>query len=220
MKSFAAVAVSCALLLPGAAQASVISNGLFASTCGSANFCTYNAGNSTDIPSWTVINGGAPTDSNGSVDLITGYWQAPPAGGNSIDLDGNAFGGVAQTFATIVGQQYKVSFYLSGNPDGGSPIRDLGVSTGFASQTYSYLVTGNKASMNWALQTFSFTALSSLTTLSFTSLDSFASSPGVFGPALGGVDVEEAPEPGALAMMAIGLLALLGCTSLRRRRAA
>ena len=114
MRTLGAIAVFGALMLPVAAQASVIANGQFGSTCASSSFCSYNAGNSTDIPSWTVINGGSPTDSNGSVDLITGYWQAPSGGGYSIDLDGNAFGGVSQTFATIAGQQYTVSFFLSG----------------------------------------------------------------------------------------------------------
>src|SRR5207253_2366866 len=113
MKMSLAIAGAAALLLAVPAQANLIANGNFASTCASATFCTYYAGDSTDIPGWTVTQG--------SVDLITGYWQAPPSGGNSVDLDGlYQAGGLAQTsFATVSGAEYTVSFYLSGNPDGG-----------------------------------------------------------------------------------------------------
>ena len=101
------------LLLPVSAQANLIANGNFSSSCQDANFCTYAAGDSTDVPGWTV--------SQGSIDLITHYWQAPPTGGNSIDLDGFfQRGGIASTtFGTTTGSDYQLTFWLSGNPDGG-----------------------------------------------------------------------------------------------------
>ena len=88
----------------GCGAGNLIANGQFASTCASGLLRSSNTGDAVDIPSWLVTNGGNPTDANGSVDLITGYWEAPPGGGNIVDLDGNAFGGVSQSFATVLGQ--------------------------------------------------------------------------------------------------------------------
>jgi hypothetical protein len=48
------------------------------------------------IPYWTVTQG--------SVDWIGTYWQQPPTGGNSVDLDGYyAAGGISQHIVTTVG---------------------------------------------------------------------------------------------------------------------
>src|SRR5580704_4078846 len=77
MSSYSRILLSAAVaaLLPVAAHANLISNGTFAApSCASPSFCTYSAG-ATNITGWTVTGN--------SVDLITGYWQAPPGGGNS-----------------------------------------------------------------------------------------------------------------------------------------
>lgn len=219
MKCLKSVLFAAAMLAPATAHASLLLNGSFASTCGSGSFCTYSAGNSTDIPNWLVINGGNPTDSNGSVDLITGYWQQPPGGGNSVDLDGNAYAGLSQTFATEVGRSYTVTFYLSGNPDGAPATKDLGVDFGGVPLTFSYTVTGNRNDMDWLAETFTFIATSVSTTLSFTSLDSPSTSAGFFGPVIGNVDVEATPEPTGIAMIGVAMMALFGLGAIRRRQA-
>jgi choice-of-anchor C domain-containing protein len=219
MRYPASIVVATALAAPGLAHANLLSNGQFASTCASGSFCTYSSGNALDIPGWLVIDGGSPTVPGGSVDLITGYWQDPPGGGNSVDLDGLSFGGLSTSFATVIGQEYSVSFYLSGNPDGAPATKDLGVDVAALSLTFSYPVTGTQASMNWVQQTFNFIATSALTTLSFVSLDSPSTSPGFYGPAIGDVAVVATPEPGALALLAVAALALLGFGA-RHRRAA
>jgi len=203
-----------ALLASSAAHANLVNNGNFGSTCGDPNFCTYSAGDSTDIPSWTVTQG--------SIDLITGYWQAPPGGGNSIDLDGFfQRGGVASTsFGTTTGAAYQLTFELSGNPDGAqfgaNPIKTVEVQVGNQIQTFTFDTSANggnsRSDMKWVKETLNFVALGALTSLSFTSLDDIQSA---FGPVIGNIDVELIPEPGTLALFGVSLL-LLG--AYRRRR--
>lgn len=83
----------------------IVLNGTFSNSPGGA-YTTVYAGQNT-ISKWTV--------DSGSVDWINSYWQTPPAGGGSIDLDGNSPGSISQTLATVKNQIYQVSFYLSGN---------------------------------------------------------------------------------------------------------
>src|ERR1700733_5889224 len=92
---FGAAFVSAFLVAAASSQASanLISDGDFNN--GNADYATVNAGDSSTIPSWTVTQG--------SVDLIGGYWQSPsgpnaPSGTNgSVDLDGYyAVGGISQ----------------------------------------------------------------------------------------------------------------------------
>ena len=106
------VLVSCLGAVPAEAAPAVgsFTNGTFANVSG---LYSDNSGNgyeslqseSTAISGWTVID----------VDWINTYWKAP--GGNSIDLNGNGAGGVWQTFHTISGATYDVSFWLAGNFD-------------------------------------------------------------------------------------------------------
>ncbi len=111
-KALALCAAMAAGFLPGVAHANLVSNGNFSSSCGS-NFCTYSSGDSTSISGWTV--GG------NSVDLVNTYWQSPPGGGSSVDLDGLGAGSISTSFGTTNGSEYTLSFELSGNPDGGKP---------------------------------------------------------------------------------------------------
>ena len=82
------------LALTGAAHAAGLADGTFAEGATAGAFQTINAGNT--IGAWTVTGG--------SVDLIGNYWQAPPTGGHSVDLDGNAAGTISQTFTLAAGE--------------------------------------------------------------------------------------------------------------------
>jgi Ca2+-binding RTX toxin-like protein len=80
-------------------------------------------------------------------------------------------GGIAQAFNTVVGQQYLVSFALAGNPEGGTPIKQLGVSAAGQSEVFSFDTTGFSIdNMGWVNKTLIFTATASTTTLEFYSL--------------------------------------------------
>ncbi len=205
-KAFAICAVMGLSALPGIGHANLIANGNLASACGSGSFCTYNSGDTTDISNWSVTSG--------SVDLITGYWQTPPGGGNSVDLDGLAPGGIQTSFATNAGTEYVLSFELSGNPDGGNPLKTVEVDVAGVIQTFTFdtsAVGSSKSDMKWVLETLTFVATGATTTLTFKSLDGS----GPYGAVIANVDVE-VPEPGTLALLWAGLLAT--ATLMRRKR--
>ena len=193
--------------LPGIGHANLIANGNLASVCGSGSFCTYNSGDSTSISNWSVTSG--------SVDLITGYWQAPPGGGDSVDLDGNSPGGIQTSFATTAGGEYTLSFELSGNPDGGNPVKTVEVDVAGVIQTFTFdtsAMGSSKSNMKWVLESLTFVATGATTTLTFKSLDGS----GPYGAVVANVDVE-VPEPGTLALLGAGLLATAGFMRRKRR---
>ena len=116
-------------------------------------------------PGWTVTRG--------SIDIVgTKLWDVP---GNtrSIDLNGNEPGGIAQTFDSIPGAEYIVSFDLAANPGlAVNPIRTVLVRFGTLTQQFQFNVTGKSArDMGYARQTAIFKAAAAKTTLSFDSLD-------------------------------------------------
>jgi|HubBroStandDraft_5_1064220.scaffolds.fasta_scaffold04557_5 choice-of-anchor C domain-containing protein len=209
-KALALCAALAAGVLPGVAHANLISNGNFSSACGSS-FCTYNGGDSTSITGWTV--GGS------SVDVINTYWQAPPGGGSSVDLDGLGAGSIATSFGTTNGTEYTLSFELSGNPDGGDPIKTVEVDVGGVTQIFTFdtSAAGNTLSdMKWVLETLTFTASGTITNLKFLSLDASGSD---YGAVIGNVEVVPVPEPGTLALFGAGLL-VMGVYARRKTRGA
>jgi hypothetical protein len=93
------------------ASAAVFTDGLFNDPAGQ-----------TGSPGYTTVAGGsfygAWQATGGGVDFIGSYWNGPSAtGGSSVDLNGNAKGGIIQTFDLGPGT-YVLGFWLSGNPDG------------------------------------------------------------------------------------------------------
>nr|WP_175472516.1 MULTISPECIES: DUF642 domain-containing protein [unclassified Duganella] len=100
----------------------------------------------------------------GSVDLI-GTYRTHAGGGFSIDLNGSSAGTISQSFATVTGQFYNVSFSMAGNPDGGGLTKTI--SAGVAGvNTFSFDGTGaSKTAMSWETRSFSFVAASALSTL-------------------------------------------------------
>lgn len=168
---------------------------------------------STAITGWLVTGGG--------IDLLEDPWDVSD-GVRAIDLDGRSPGGIQQTFATIAGQTYVVSFDLSGNPGNGLPgtglptIKQVRVSVGGFSEDYTFDSSGQSiASLVWTPVSFSFVALDASDTLSFVSLslDSSAS----YGALVDNVGVAPVPEPSALSLLAIGGLVSL-CLRYRRSR--
>lgn len=199
------LAAAGTVLIAASAQAAIVADGDFSSPSGGGSFATYAAGAS--IGPWLVTQG--------SVDLIGGYWQAPTPGGGSIDLDGAyQAGGVSQSLALGAGS-YKLSFYLSGNPDSSLGLKTVQVGVGNALQNFTFdtSTAGNShGDMGYVLQTLNFST-SGATTLKFTSLDNSGSA---FGPVIGGVSIAAVPEPAAWAMTLVGVGGL--GAMMRRRR--
>ena len=141
-------------------------------------FSTVFAGQ-TNISGWSV--------DFGSVDYIGSYWQASH-GGRSIDLNGNGQRGqISQHLPTVAGLTYKVTFDMSGNPDGNpvSKAMVVSVDNDSAALVYRYVIGSNtRANMLWEPETYCFTAESPVTLLTFTSLVQ-----GFYGPAIDNVTV-------------------------------
>ncbi|MBN1974869.1 MAG: choice-of-anchor C family protein [Sedimentisphaerales bacterium] len=155
------------------------------------SFSTLLAG-STAIDGWTVGNNG--------IDYISGYWKAAD-GSRSLDMSALNAGSISQTFDTVTGNNYLVTFQMAGNPVGGPLVKELTVGAAGKSQNFIFDTTGkSQTNMGWETMNFSFVANSSSTTLSFTSLINTAC-----GPALDGVTVSLVPVPATILLGFIGL---------------
>lgn len=208
------IIAAIAALTAGAGQAATIVNGSFEEGVDPGEtFITLSAGDSTSITGWTVLANG--------VDYIGGYWDASE-GNRSIDLSALGAGRLSQTSLQdmIAGQSYRISFDMSGNPDGGEFLASLVMSvTGGVAQIFNYQVTEANARDNMLYQTFfyDFTASGPIQDLQFSSLER-----NPFGPVIDNVRIEEiggsaiVPEPGTWAMMIAGF-GLVGLGARRRR---
>lgn len=194
------------------ADSNLLQNGSFELYTGPANGVTiFNLPvGDTDITGWTIING--------PLDFINGWWQAAD-GYRSLDLGGTpGAGGVMQTFSTTPGTSYKLSFYMSGNPDHlyDSSLKTMQVQIAGLTQDFTFdtaIVGNNLSDMKWQFHSFQFVAISDSTTLAFINTMGTVRE----GPALDNVAVTLVPEPSPLLMLC---LCGIGLFSLTKRRAA
>lgn len=160
-------------------------------------------GGNTSIEGWTTIGSG--------VDYF-GIIIAASDGIHSIDINNlSAGGGVEQSFATVIGATYDVSFDMSANMYGAPNEKVMNVSAGGSGQdfVFDYVAAGSTAGdPKWETMTWSFVATSTTSTLRFTGV-----SGGVYGAALDNVIVTGIPAPGAM-----GLLSIAGICAARRKR--
>jgi hypothetical protein len=187
------------------AATTTFSDGLFddpSATPPGTSFQTINS--PTPMGPWSVI---------GSIDLIGTYWNGPPIGGNSVDLNGSFTGGISQTFFADPGI-FTVGFYLSGNPDGQPSTKTVDVSLLPVSDptfTYTATIDGNH-SLNYDFHSFDFASTGGFYTLTFLSDDT-----GAYGGVIGGVTISPTvPEPSTWAMMILGFCGI-GFMAYRRK---
>ena len=170
-------------------------------------------GGSTDINGWEVTRGG--------IDYKGTFWVASD-GNRSLDLDDSpGFGGIKQTFATMMGKDYLVTFDMAGNPYrdfNDPPIKHMRVEAAGDSTDFSFDTTSHDYNnMGWVTHSWQFTADSNSTTIEFYSLDSYEGEgeydgySGYCGPTLDNVSI--VPEPATIALLGFGALGLL-----RRKR--
>ncbi|QKS01942.1 choice-of-anchor C family protein [Sphingomonas sp. CL5.1] len=205
----ALTAAGAALALPAGANAAAFVNGSFESGVAPGTYTTVAGGDSSSITGWTATGN--------SVDYIGSYWQAQD-GGRSIDLNGNAQGGIEQTFDTVAGTLYNVTFWLAGNTDGAPVTKSVLVgATGNAGQLFTFDSSSfDKTNMGWAQYTYNFVAQGASTTLSFGSQDA-----GAYGAALDNVSLLTGggvPEPATWGLMILGFGGI-GAVMRRRRDA-
>jgi len=196
------------ILISSITNANLVVNGDFSqgptvSNCENPDLARLFPGN-TELNGWTVTRQ--------HVEYIV--W-----GLKFVDLGGSpSAGGITQTIDTIVGQQYLVSFDLSGayRVDLNQPvIKHLGVDIAGQESDFFFDSTvnsapgspgGNKiwADYVWDRNTLSFTATNPTTKLEFYSLND----PCLSGPNIDNILVEAIPEPCTLLLMSIGGLLL------------
>ncbi|MBI2985836.1 MAG: DUF642 domain-containing protein [Deltaproteobacteria bacterium] len=172
-----AVALAMAMLSAGTVLAAAFSDGSFEAA----------APGTTGSP-WIVGGGG--------INWVSGWQPSPDGSSHAIDLNKDTIGGpggtIAQTFDTVSGQAYTVSFSLAGNPQcpvsesGNDPDKTVTATAGAGSLTTTFNVTGRTIfSLGWRDESFSFTASASSTELKFESLET-----GRCGPLVDNVRVE------------------------------
>ena len=205
---FVALAISTLVItaIPAPATANLIVNGSFELPGGGGILAT----GSTFFEGWVVTRD--------NIEVIGGCSDEAWC----LDLDGSNFGGIAQSFSTVPGLQYRVTFELSGNPARYSPTEPLekilGVSAAGSGTSFVFEVTPplEGSPHDWVAHEWFFAATDLETTIEFFSLDSLElGHSGLFGPALDNVAVVPVPEPRTAVLVALGatLLALI-----RRRR--
>jgi choice-of-anchor C domain-containing protein len=165
---------------PSAAALSRFDDGSFEYPTAPANsFTTLGAGQ--PIGPWQVVSG--------AVDLIgAGFWQAAE-GNQSVDLNATQAGTVAQTFTTIPGRTYTVTYALAANPEGGPAVKTGRVLVdGQNFQDFSFDSTGKtRAAMGYVQRQVTFVAGAASTTLGFASTVA-----GAYGPVVDDVRVTAA----------------------------
>ncbi|MBK7470168.1 MAG: choice-of-anchor C family protein [Betaproteobacteria bacterium] len=191
MTRSSATALLLVSVLSGAAFAAPFQNGSFElGGIGPCNTYDIPAG-STLITGWTV--------SVGNID-----WEGPACGwqasdgGNSLDLVGQAaggIGGIEQTFDTIPGATYVVDFDLAGNYGGVPVIKPLAVTIDGVTTNYTFDTTGRGAfTMGWTTKSLNFTANSTSSTIRFESDVSAAGGSLNAGAALDNVRITQVLE--------------------------
>ena len=206
----AAAAVASSLFIATPGSATVLTNGGFEQP-GVTNSCCI-TDPTTAIPGWTVPSG--------NVNVVNGFFSSNPyknlakEGAQYLDLVGEGTAGsISQTFGTVTGQVYNLSFFFSHNLFSGLQSASADVLINgvlFGSVTHTG---GSTSDLNWQSFSKTFTASGTSTTLEFLNTKG-GENTGVF---LDAISVGAVPEPATWAMMLLGFAGV--GYSMRRRPA-
>jgi hypothetical protein len=194
--------LAAALVAPMAAWAddNLLVNGSFEATAqANGSWNIYSA-----IPGWTA---------NPAVEIRDNVAGTAKEGSNYAELDGYVNGAITQSFATIAGAEYTLSFWYSNRTN--TAVATNGLSFGFGNGWIAApgLAVNNTGDNQWSQVNYDFVAGGSTTTLSFMATGNSDS----YGTSLDNVSVTAAiPEPSTDALM-FGGLAAVGFIARRRR---
>ena len=154
--------LASALSAASSACANLLTNGSFETGPSPGAGTLLLSGGSTALTGWVVTRG--------NVDYVGGSWEAQD-GACTVALNGDAAGGVAQSFATYPGALYGVSFYLSGDPFTTPALKHVRLAAADSSADFSFDITPAWPwHMDWTLHEWTFTARTASTTLELYSL--------------------------------------------------
>lgn len=184
-----ALALIASPLIASAATPNLLVNGSFEDNAianGSWN-------NRSSLSGWTAGNLGVELRNNVSGSALDGK--------NFVELDTTGNSWISQSFATVAGQTYQLSFAYAQRPDQrGAASNGITWSAGNIGPT----LVGQDASTAWTTVQTQFVATGSSTTLKFAAAGNSDS----FGTSLDKVSVSAVPEPESYALMLAGLAAV------------
>jgi hypothetical protein len=197
-KLISATCLSAALC--SGVQANLIVNGSFEDIGAGAALGGYGS-----AATWQIYSSIPEWDASQNVEIWSNNFIVPAYDGNRV-LELNAHPGdvngsfsILQDFATVTGHAYELTFAGRKRQQGSDEA--FSVSVGDVVDSIY-----NQTWGSWNEYNYTFTALSSLSTLTFTSLDGGSDTTGnIFD----GVSVTAVPEPGSLALILLGLAGLV-----------
>ena len=163
------------------------------------------------LPGWTV---------SPNVNVVNGTFSSTAGnlaeeGAQYLDLVGEGgTGAISQTFATVAGQVYTLSFIFSHNLFSGTPSASASFSVdGLVGSVFHN--SGSTSDLDWLIFSGNFLADNSSATLNFTNLTGGINE----GVLLDAISVQAAvPEPATWAMMLLGFGAIGGAMRASRRK--
>jgi hypothetical protein len=201
--------VALAALSATASAANLLVDGSFESiTQAAGTWNTY-----TSVPGWTVTKANGSATSTG-LEIRNSVVGTAEDGSNFIELDGYENDAIKQSFATVVGHEYEVSFWFADRA--GVAASSLGflasVSSGASSSGTGFGAIGDNGAV-WHLITLDFTAGSTTSVFSIKGTGTSDS----LGTSFDNFSVTVVPEPSTMGLFAAGL-AMLGLSARRRRQ--
>jgi hypothetical protein len=209
------LALCAALMGASAAHANLLTNGSFESggfvNQGSDTMSPVSG--STVITGWTVV-----TDTTAWIGPTNPFGLHASDGDYFLDLTnyqpGAPFAGVTQTITTIPGATYSLSFDLGGSNFWGRPD---GIVASAAGSSSTFMTPNTGTNNDWYHETMTFVATSSATLVDFQG-EAGINYIGLDNASVDLVSIGAVPEPGSLALMVTGLMALAAGAGRRGRR--